>query len=291
VTAPTGRPPTLREAVGAAVVTLAAAGVPSPRPDAEELACHLLGIDRKALPGHLEDAPPAGFDALVARRADRVPLQHLTGRAYFRTLTLQVGPGVFVPRPETEVVVEAAIALVGRCDAEHPVVVDLGAGSGAIALALACEVPRAVVHAVEADPAAVSWLERNTEGSRVVVHHQDLADELPLPAGQVDLVVSNPPYIPDDAVPRDPEVARHDPPRALYSGPDGLDAVRAVERAAARLLRPGGWVVVEHADQQGRSAPAVFEGAPGWCEVRDWPDLTGRDRYLTAQRSVDEEVR
>lgn len=283
--------PTLRRALAEAVAELAEAGVPSPRPDAEELACHLLGTDRWGLARHLDGPVPDGFPDLVQRRAQRTPLQHLTGRAYFRTLTLAVGPGVFVPRPETELVVEHALALLAGCTVPRPVVVDLGAGSGAIALAVATEHPRAEVHAVEVDPGAHPWLARNVADSGVQIHHADLVDCLPGFDGSVDLVVSNPPYIPADAVPRDPEVARHDPPVALYSGPDGLHHLRQVEQVAARLLRPGGWVVVEHADQQGRSAPAVFTRAGGWSDVLDHHDLTGRDRFVTARRTPDEEVR
>lgn len=283
--------PTLRSSLPEAVRELAEARVPSPRNDAEELASFALGVDRGALVGHLDEAVPAGFEALVRRRAQRVPLQHLTGRAYFRTLTLAVGPGVFVPRPETEVVVDAAIDLLARQGAVRPVVVDLGAGSGAIALSIAAEVPHADVHAVELDAAAGSWLARNAAGSTVSVHQADLAHCVPELAGAVDLVVSNPPYIPDAAVPCDPEVADHDPSVALYSGADGLDHIRSVQRSARRLLRAGGWVVVEHADQQGDSAPAVFRTAGGWGDVHDHEDLTGRPRYLTACRVADEEGR
>jgi release factor glutamine methyltransferase len=282
---------TLRSALAAASAELAAAGVPSPRHDAEELAADLLDVDRGRLVLHLDDPVPEGFAAQVARRAERVPLQHLTGRAHFRTLTLAVGPGVFVPRPETEVVVDHALELLAACPTPEPVVVDLGAGSGAISLAVAAEAPHARVHAVELSEDARPWLERNAAGTGVQVHHGDLAHCLPELDGQVDLVVSNPPYIPADAVPRDPEVARHDPATALYSGPDGLEHIREVARVAARLLRPGGWVVVEHADQQGRSAPAVFSAAPGWVDVHDHQDLTGRDRFVSARLGSDQEDR
>jgi release factor glutamine methyltransferase len=283
--------PTLRSALSHATRELGDAEVPSPRPDAEELASYLLDVERVHLAGYLDGPVPAGFDDLVRRRASRVPLQHLTGRAYFRTLTLSVGPGVFIPRPETEVVAGHAIELLGAEPSTRPVVVDLGTGSGAIALAIAAEVPHAEVHAVELDPDVAPWLVRNARGTRVQVHRADLADCLPELVGQVDVVVSNPPYIPSAAVPRDPEVARFDPPVALYSGRDGLDHIREVERSAHRLLRGGGWAVVEHADQQGRSAPAVFEASGGWCHVQDHADLTGRARFVTARRIVDREAR
>lgn len=279
---------TLREAVRLATKQLATAGVPSPRPDAEELACFLLAVDRTQLTAHLAGPVPDDYQRLVELRAERVPLQHLTGRAYFRKLTLAVGPGVFVPRPETEVVVGHALALLAQPSPgglqQRPVVVDLGSGSGAIAVSIAVEAPEAVVHAVEADPGAWPWLDQNTVGTGVTVHHADLTDCLPDLAGQVTMVVSNPPYIPEGAVPVDPEVASYEPPRALWSGPDGLDHITQVERVAARLLRSGGWAVVEHSDQQGRSAPARFASAGGWSDVRDWPDLAGRDRFLTARR-------
>jgi release factor glutamine methyltransferase len=273
-------PADLRAALRAAAERLAEAGVPSPLHDAEELAAHSLGIDRREL--WRQERVGTGFAAYVRRRVAREPLQHITGRAYFRHLTLAVGPGVFVPRPETEVVVEAAMAAVAGVAAA--VVVDLGTGSGAIALAIAQEVPGARVHAVEADPAAHAWAARNAAGSAVDLRLGDMADAFPDLDGRVDLVVSNPPYIPVGAVVRDPEVAAHDPAPALWSGEDGLDDVRVVEPVAARLLRPGGTVVVEHADLQGESAPAVFTATGRWTGVADHQDLAGRDRYLTARR-------
>jgi release factor glutamine methyltransferase len=281
--------PTLREAVRSAAAELATAGVPSPEPDANALACHLLGCDRGQLWRHLDGPAPRGYSQLVRRRAQRVPLQHLTGVAYFRHLTLQVGPGVFVPRPETEVLVDLAL---DRIDAtgrpgDEVVVVDLCSGSGAIAAAIAQERPSSQVHAVEVDPAALSWLRRNLAGTSVTVHEADVTrvdDVLPDRHGVADVVTANPPYIPTGSVPRDPEVTDHDPPLALYSGPDGLDHIRSVERVAARLLRPGGWVVVEHADAQGDSAPAVFADPRCWQHVRDHLDLAGRPRVTTAQR-------
>jgi release factor glutamine methyltransferase len=278
-------PRTLRHALGDAECRLAAAGVPSPRADAELLAAHLLDVGRGQLWSHLGGPVPTGFDDLVARRAERIPLQHITGRAHFRTVTLAVGPGVFCPRPETEVVVGHALELLGGCTAERPVVVDLCAGSGAIAAAVATEASHAEVHAVERDPGSRPWLRSNALSHGFTAHLTDVVGCLPRLDGQVDVVVANPPYIPVDCVPRDPEVARFDPPMALYSGTDGLDHMRLVETAAARLLRPGGHVLVEHGDLQGESAPAVFTASGRWQDVRDHTDLTGRDRYLTARRA------
>lgn len=279
----------LRDAVRRAEQHLTAAGVPSPRYDAEELAAALLGVERRDLLRH--DELPSGFADAVRRRAAREPLQHITGRAYFRHLVLAVGPGVFVPRPETELVAGAAIDAARAVEGRGPVVVDLCTGSGAIALAVATEVAGARVHAVESEAAALAWARRNcaATGADVDLRAGDLADAFPDLDGSVDVVVSNPPYIPLGSVPLDPEVADHDPPAALWSGPDGLDAVRVVERVAARLLRPGGTVVVEHADAQGESAPAVFAGAAGWSAVTDHRDLTGRPRFVTATRTEEED--
>jgi release factor glutamine methyltransferase len=275
----------LRAALAEATATLAAAGVPSARYDAEVLAAHSLGVERRDLWRH--DAAGAEFPAYVGRRAAREPLQHITGTAPFRHLELQVGPGVFVPRPETEVVVDAVLdRLAGLA---RPRVVDLCTGSGAIALAVATEVAASEVFAVEADPGAHDWAARNCSGSTVDLRLGDMADAFPELDGTVDVVVSNPPYIPVGAVIRDPEVATHDPALALWSGDDGLDAMRVVEQVAARLLRPGGAVVVEHADLQGESAPAVFTAARHWRDVRDHQDLAGRDRYLTAVLATGQE--
>jgi len=272
---------------------LAAAGVPSPEHDAWALLEHASGLRRAQLVAQPDECPgePAWvdeFEAYVDRRAAREPLQHITGLAYFRHLTLAVGPGVFVPRPETEVVagaaIEAASAALAR-SGRAPVVVDLGTGSAAIALAVAGEVPAATVLAVEADPAAHVWALRNCAGSSVQLRLGDMADAFADLDGTVDVVVSNPPYIPVGAHIRDAEVAAHDPAAALWSGDDGLDAIHVVESVAARLLRAGGVLVVEHADVQGRSAPRVLLDAGRWNDVEDHRDLAGRDRYVTAVRA------
>ena len=251
----------LLDEIALASARLAEAGVESPRTDAELIAAAVHNVKR----GELHTVPDAEFDARfwadIARREAREPLQHITGRAHFRYLELEVGPGVFVPRPETEVMTGWAISLLREMDVSAPVVTDLGTGSGAIALAIAQEVPRARVHAVEGDPLARAWAERNVSSyvenvpytaGRVMVHAGDFCstDVLSELDGTVDLVVTNPPYIPVGAsVP--PEVGEYDPPAALWSGTDGLDAIRAVERTARRLLRPGGAVAVEHGAQQG----------------------------------------
>ena len=275
----------LRPAVAAAARRLTEAGIASARTDAEELAAHVLGVERRDLVRYTELDAEA-YCRLVEARATRTPLQHLTGVAHFRHVTLAVGPGVFVPRPETEVmvgqVVDAARALPAGA-----VAVDLCTGSGAIALSLATEVPGLTVHAVELDAGALAWARRNLAGSGVLLHAGDAADALPDLNSRVDLVVSNPPYIPLTAWETVAVEARdHDPALALWGGgADGLDVLRAVERTAARLLRAGGQVAVEHADVQGQAVVDIFARTGRWAAVRGHRDLTARDRFVTATRA------
>jgi len=275
-----------RRLVAEATTALTDAGVASPEYDAATLLAHALGTSRATVLS-VPDVPAdraASFRDLIRRRAAREPLQHLTGTTGFRYVDLAVGPGVFVPRPETELLAGWAVEQAGALDA--PVVVDLCTGSGAIAMSVAQEVPAATVHAVEIDPGAHAWAERNLAGTGVHLALADMADALPELDGTVDVVVCNPPYIPLDAWESVAREARdHDPAAALWSGDDGLDAVRVLEATAARLLRPGGVVGAEHADAQGASAPAVFSGTGRWADVRDHRDLAGRDRYLTARRA------
>src|SRR5690554_2875520 len=275
-----------------AVDALAQAGIDSPEVDAELLIGHALGLSRgevqaKAVTGTVvSEADAARIRELVARRESREPLQHITGRAPFRNLELAVGPGVFVPRPETEQVVQFAIDALWAVPSEHPIAVDLGSGSGAIALAMATEVPHSVVYAVENSPEAFPWTSRNFEESGATNAHlefADLADALGDLDGEVDVVISNPPYIPTDAIPRDPEVRLFDPAHALYSGADGLDAVRQVSQTALRLLHPGGTRVVEHGELQAAESAALLR-SDGWTAVASHRDLLGRDRATTALR-------
>lgn len=268
-----------------AATRLAEAGVASAEYDAAELLAHVLGTTRTRLPlvEGVGRAERATFERLVARRASREPLQHLTGAAAFRHVELSVGRGVFVPRPETELLAGWAIDR-ARGAGATPRVVDLCCGSGAIALSLVDEVPGARVYAVELDPEAHTWAERNLGPVGVDLRLGDMAEAFPELDGTVDVVVCNPPYIPLDAWASVAAEARdHDPSLALWSGHDGLDAMRVLERTAARLLRPGGWVGAEHADAQGESAPRVFVTAGRWTQVRDHRDLAGRARYLTAR--------
>jgi len=271
---------------------LARAGVPDPQVDAELLLAHVLGESRGGLQtlmlrgDRVAGERVAGFADLVARRARREPLQHLTGVAPFRHLELRVGPGVFVPRPETEMVAQLAIDALMAAPSPAPVAVDLGTGSGAIALALATEVPHARVYAAENSPDAFAWTRRNFDEVAAPNAHlafADLADAFGELDGTVTVVVSNPPYVPDAAIPRDPEVRLFDPPQALYGGEDGLDVVRVLDRVAMRLLHPGGLLVIEHAEVQGEAVRELL-AASGWRAAATHRDLTLRDRATTAIR-------
>jgi len=280
----------LADALRRASATLAEAGVPDPAVDAELLVGHILGLGRGAVQAAmirgevLSDEDDTALAALVSRRAAREPLQHLTGTAPFRHLELAVGPGVFVPRPETEIVAQFAIDALLAAATPVPIGVDLCTGSGAIALALATEVPHAQVHAVELSPEAHAWALRNTAGQEnVSLVLGDLAVALAELDGTVDVVISNPPYVPDDAIPRDPEVRLHDPALALYGGPDGLDVVRAISRRAWALLHPGGTLVLEHAEVQGAAIRELL-AQDGWRAAATHRDLTQRDRATTALR-------
>ncbi len=227
-----------------------------------------------------------GIAEAVERRAAREPLQHITGRAPFRSIELVVGPGVFVPRPETEQVAQLAIDALRAVASAEPVGVDLGTGSGAIALAMAVEVPHARVVGVELDPNAFVWAKRNLRelgAANAAIVRADLATALPDLDGAVDVVISNPPYIPAGMVPRDPEVRLHDPEVALYGGEDGLDVVRVVSQTGLRLLRPGGTLVIEHGELQAAELAALL-AADGWRAIAGHRDASGRDRATTALR-------
>ena len=320
-----------REVLAAAAAELHAAGVPTPEVDAELLLAHVTGRPRALLRlsgSEVPDDRRAELDELVAARAARIPLQHLTGRAPFRHLEVRVGPGVFIPRPETELMVDQVITFaaearsgpsqVGSAAPGHRLrVVDLCTGSGALALSIAIEIPGSHVLAVELSDTAVQWASLNiaehaaelaTAGSTVELIAADATSAAnpggPLAGhrGLVDVVVTNPPYVPRGAVPREPEVRDHDPDLALYGGVDGLEVIRPLARQAAILLRPGGLLLIEHADVQGEDAgpsgvPAVLraqpdgtdragtDGAPrDWQDVADRADLAGRPRHTSALR-------
>ena len=285
-------PNTIRSLREFAVSELTAAGVPDPTVDAELLLGHVLGLGRGevqskvAIDAAVEQDDVAKFEALVSRRAAREPLQHITGKAPFRSLELAVGPGVFVPRPETELVAQFAIDALRSSAEPEPIAVDLGTGSGAIAIALATEVPHARVLAVELSPDAHEWAQRNVAASgasNLELRRGDLADAFPELDGSVAVVISNPPYVPNRAIPRDPEVRLHDPAVALYGGEDGLDIVRSLSHTAWRLLHSGGTLVIEHGELQGAEIRALLDG-DGWRALSTHPDLLGRDRSTTALR-------
>ncbi len=283
----------VRAVLAAAVDTLTAAGTPSPRADAELLACHVLGVPRNRLPlvSGFDPDQLGTFTALVDRRTRHEPVQHLIGTAAFRYLELAVGPGVFVPRPETELLVDWALAAL-RAVSGRAVVVDLCAGSGAIALAVAQEAAASggnpvEVYAVEREPAALVWLRRNAAGTAVRVVAGDATDPAVLADldGTVDLVLSNPPYLPSGVADELPmEVVGYDPHTALYAGADGLAVIGPVAVRAATLLRPGGGFGVEHDDTHGTSVPRLLAADDRWRDVTEHRDLAGRPRFCTARR-------
>jgi release factor glutamine methyltransferase len=306
-----------RDLLASAAALLAAGEVPTPDVDAELLLAHVTGRPRALLRmagGNVTDEQRSAFAALVARRVQRIPLQHLMGLAPFRHLELHVGPGVFIPRPETEMMVDHVLQFAAEQPRTGLLVVDLCSGSAALALSIATELPGSQVIAVELSPTAVDWARRNigdhtgriaAAGSSIELETADatwVAADGGLLAdlrGQVDVVVTNPPYVPEHAIPREPEVRDHDPAVALYGGPDGLEVVRPLAEQAALLLRPGGLLLVEHADVQGEAAGE--SGVPGvlraqrdpatsdetaWRDVIDHLDLAGRPRHTAAIRSA-----
>jgi release factor glutamine methyltransferase len=273
----------LRSAIDSATTLLADAGIDSARYDAEELAAHVAGIERGRLSllGPPDDTFFDHYNAAVAARSRRVPLQHLTGTAAFGPLTLSVGPGVFIPRPETEAMLEWAVA---QALPVKPVVVDVCTGSGALALALARHWPGARVIGLDDSDAALDYARRNAAGTtvefvRADVTHSGVLTEL---EGHVDLVVSNPPYVPDGAE-LEPEVTDHDPPHAVFGGPDGMAVIPAVARLAGRLLRPGGLFAVEHDDTTSSMTAETIGSTELFVDVVARTDLAGRPRFVTAR--------
>ena len=280
----------ISEALELATDKFSAAGVLSPSVDAELLGCFILETTRSeltllAISGEVfPENKLVDFLEAVGRREKRVPLQHITGLAPFRHLELEVGPGVFIPRPETEQLVDLAMKKISEIS--NPVIVDLCSGSGAIAISISTEVPGSNVYAVELSQDAFAFLTRNYQRYGLdprTLRNENLTTAFEELASSVDLVVSNPPYIPDAAVPIDLEVKLHDPSLALYGGVDGLDVIRQISTRAMHLLRPGGHLVLEHAHTQ---APAISELllTQGWQEVVSASDLTGKDRMISAVR-------
>jgi release factor glutamine methyltransferase len=298
----------LRDVMADGQRRLAAAGVPSPDTDAILLAAYVKGVPRGRLllQDRMDSQERTAYERLLTRRMARVPLQHLVGAAPFRNLELAVGPGVFIPRPETELVAQAGIDALRALPPEERRAVDLCTGSGAVAFSLATEAAPAHVTAVEIDEAAVTWTRRNADalrdeieaaGSRVEVVQADArtcaADGGPLALlrGSIAVVTMNPPYVPSGASVRDPEVRDYDPALALYGGPDGLDIIRGAVATAADLLLPGGLVVIEHSDEQGDEAeegvPAVLSEDGRWRDIVDHRDLARKPRFTTATRRMD----
>jgi len=286
----------LRRAIADATDALAAAGVDTPRVDAEQLAAYTAGIDRGRLAFHEPDEPFFGrYRDLIDARARRIPLQHLTSSAAFGSVTVAVGPGVFIPRPETESLLEWALAQPlpaseGRSEAtgelHRPLIVDLCTGSGALAVALAHERPGARIIAVDDSADALAYARRNSAATAIDVIEADVTAPglLAEHAGAVDLIVANPPYIPDCAK-LEPEVAQHDPKHALFGGPDGMQVIGPIVDLAARLLRPGASIGVEHDDTTADATTALFDRAGAFTDVLSRRDLAGRPRFVTATRT------
>lgn len=281
----------LRVAILDATKRLKAAGVESARADAELLAAHLLGVDRTriGLTPLVEAEWLDRYVALVDRRAGRIPLQHLTGTAHLGAAEVLVGPGVFIPRPETELLIEWALGAIA--DVPAPVVVDLCAGSAAIAIAIALARPDATVIAVEREPSALAWARRNLDrhaaagGTVIKLRGGDVTDSRLLSDldGSADLVVANPPYVPEGTS-VSVEVAKHDPAEAVFAGPDGLAVVRPLVTVAAGLLKPGGVLAMEHDESQGAAVPTLLASRRVLADVKDHVDLTGRPRFVSARR-------
>lgn len=304
---------TIRDVLVDAQHRLSNAGIDSAAAESAELLAHVLGVPRTRMfmQDSVQEDDRISFERLMAKRLNRIPLQHITGKAAFRRIELEVGPGVFIPRPESELVAEAAIRFLNEC--EEPIAVDLCAGSGAIAISLAIEVPGTRVVGIELSPDAYPWLEKNVKRFDseipIEIHQLDATDcEAEVFArlsGLCDVVTCNPPYIPEDMIPRDPEVRIHEPAMALFGGADGLDVVRGITKTAAMLLKPGGLLVVEHADVQGPEAGEMsvvnvlrraeldaelatfISGTPGdslFTEVGDRQDFNQRPRFTVATR-------
>jgi release factor glutamine methyltransferase len=280
----------VRAALASATAELAAAGVASPRTDAELLAAYALGTPRGrlVLVDDFSTDQLATFRRLLAERANRVPLQHLIGHVPFGDIDLAVGSGVFVPRPETELLVAWATV---RVPPERAVIVDLCSGTGAIALAMAHAHPAATVYAVEQDPGAVVWLRRNAAARAVAGDHTveivvgDVTDPM-VPAlslnGTVDLLLCNPPYVPDGTPV--PDEVLHDPRAAVFGGPDGLGVIAPVVTRSVSLVKAAGWVAIEHDDTHAAAVSELLVATNSFTDVELHHDLAGRPRFTTAHR-------
>lgn len=275
----------LRSAINDATQSLIDARVASPEVDARLIASHLLGVPATQL--ILAEPTPrfeADYAALIARRVGREPLQHILGTAPFGEHDLKVGPGVFIPRPETEVLAEWAVG-----QAPTGTVVDLGTGSGALAIYIAERARPELVIGVEKSPVAVAAARGNAAAfANVRIIEGDMTNPglLSELTGTVDLVVANPPYVPfvpEESGELEPEVYR-DPLDAVFSGDDGMDAIRGLIPVAARLMAPGGKIGIEHDDSTAAFTRELVEAEGSFTDVRNMPDLTGRDRFVTASK-------
>ena len=283
--------PTVLRSAGAAA--LAAAGIDCAASDATWLLAHVLGVDtgRLLLVDQVSADQRSAFEALIARRAQRIPLQHLTAEADFTGLLLTVGPGVFIPRPETELLADWATAFLRALPAGVPRrVVDACSGSGALALAIATAVPEAEVTAVEWSSSALEYLRRNVAAQpdsvagRVRVRAGDITDpQVWAQIGECELVVSNPPYVPTGAL-VSPEVS-HDPPTAVFAGESGMDLIITLVPLIAAALVPGGATAIEHDDTTAGQTAGVFTDSGAFVDVTNHRDLAGRPRYVTATRA------
>ena len=284
----------LAAALADTTARLTRAGVTSPGVDSEILLAHVVGMGRGEVLAQvhqgveLTDKQAEDLEPLVVRREAREPLQHLLGVAPFMSFQVRVGPGVFVPRPETESLAERAIQTASTMAVGDSGVriVDLCSGSGVLAIALARAIPHATVLAVELSDEALPYLAQNVEdlAPEVLIAHGSLESwASAVPPARLDLIVSNPPYVPDAEIPNDPEVQNYDPRLALYGGEDGLDLIRVIAEAASRALRPGGVVMLEHSNLQGAAVREVLE-SHGFRTVSTEQDLVGRDRFTQGYR-------
>ncbi|MDH6114875.1 release factor glutamine methyltransferase [Kitasatospora sp. MAP12-15] len=289
------QPATFSELIEDAIQVLIGTGnVIAPRQEAQALAAHVFGADAEVLPpdGRPDDASSARFAALLDRRADGVPLGHLTGVATLGGVEVLVGPGVFVPRAQSEAVLAHGLAVTEQV--MGPLVVDLGTGSGALALAVAHRRPDATVHAVDCDPPALDYARRNSErrvalgDTPIVLHEADFAGPELLAEldGTVDLVLANPPFMPDEAQ-LPPEFGVHQPQLAVFGGPDGLDVIRQTVQTAGRLLAPGGSLVLEHGHLHAEAVAALLGADDRFGSVSGHLDQYGYPLFTAAARNHD----
>lgn len=277
----------LQDSLRWAAEQFARAGVPSPEVDAKLIAAELLGIGVPELFFHLHAATPAGFQEMVARRCTREPLQHILGRAHIAGIELHIGPGAFIPRPETEVLIDVALREIKEKQLSE--IVDLCSGPGTLALSLAHAAPQTHITGVEVDSRAAQWAIKNRAAlgleDRVDLLVGDATDPATFPAelfGKVEMVVSNPPYVPENP---DLEAEVYfDPHHAVFGGDDGMELIPGIIEMAAKLLVPGGWFGMEHDESTAQRCVEAAAGA--FDQIRTIKDLTGRPRFLIARSKL-----